>query len=43
MFSPCGVVTGASYTDVHVQLPALRLLMVVALVCALLFFLNVLS
>src|SRR5215213_6737847 len=43
VFSPRGVVTGASYTDVHVQLPALRLLMVVALVCALLFFLNVRS
>jgi uncharacterized membrane protein (UPF0182 family) len=43
VFSPRGVVTGASYTDVHAQLPALRLLMVVALVCALLFFLNVRS
>jgi uncharacterized protein len=41
VFSPRGVVTGASYTDVHAQLPALRLLMVVASVCALLFFLNV--
>src|SRR5918995_485853 len=43
VFSPRGVVTGASYTDVHAQLPALRLLMVVAPVCALLFFLNVRS
>jgi uncharacterized membrane protein (UPF0182 family) len=43
MFSPRGVVTGASYTDVHAQLPALRLLMVVAPVCALLFFLNLRS
>jgi uncharacterized membrane protein (UPF0182 family) len=43
VFSPRGVVTGTSYTDVHAQLPALRLLMVVALVCALLFFLNVRS
>jgi len=43
LFSPRGVVTGASYTDVHAQLPALRLLMVVAPVCALLFFLNVRS
>jgi uncharacterized membrane protein (UPF0182 family) len=43
VFSPRGVVTGASYTDVHAQLPALRLLMVVALGCALLFFLNVRS
>jgi uncharacterized protein len=43
VFSPRGVVTGASYTDVHAQLPALRLLMVVAPVCALLFFLNLRS
>ena len=43
VFYARGVVTGASYTDVHAQLPALRLLMVVALVCALLFFLNVRS
>jgi len=43
VFSPRGVVTGASYTDVHAQLPALRLLMVVAPVCALLFLLNVRS
>jgi uncharacterized protein len=40
VFSPRGVVTGASYTDVHAQLPALRLLMLVAPVCAVLFFLN---
>jgi uncharacterized protein len=43
VFSPRGVVTGASYTDVHAQLPALRLLMLVAPVCALLFFLNLRS
>jgi uncharacterized protein len=43
VFSPRGVVTGASYTDVHAQLPALRLLLVVAPVCALLFFLNLRS
>jgi uncharacterized membrane protein (UPF0182 family) len=43
VFSPRGVVTGAAYTDVHAQLPALRLLMVVAPVCALLFLLNVRS
>jgi len=43
VFSPRGVVTGASYTDVHAQLPALRLLMLVAPVCAVLFFLNVRS
>jgi Uncharacterised protein family (UPF0182) len=43
VFSPLGVVTGASYTDVHAQLPALRLLVLVAPVCAVLFFLNVRS
>jgi uncharacterized membrane protein (UPF0182 family) len=43
LFSPRGVVTGASYTDVHAQLPALRLLMLVAPVCAVLFFLNMRS
>ena len=36
-----GVVTGASYTDLHAQLPALNLLLVVALVCAVLFFVNI--
>jgi uncharacterized protein len=43
VFSPRGVVTGASYSDVHAQLPALRVLMLVAPVCAVLFFLNVRS
>jgi hypothetical protein len=43
VFSPRGVVTGASYTDVRAQLPALRLLVLVAPVCAVLFFLNVRS
>jgi uncharacterized protein len=43
VFSPRGVVTGASYTDVHAQLPALRLLMLVAPVCAVLFLLNLRS
>jgi uncharacterized membrane protein (UPF0182 family) len=36
-----GVVTGASYTDVKAQLPALRLLVVIAVVCALLFLVNI--
>jgi hypothetical protein len=40
VFSPRGVVTGASYTDVHAQLPALRLLVVIAIVAAVIFFLN---
>jgi uncharacterized membrane protein (UPF0182 family) len=43
MFSPRGVVTGASYTDVHAQLPALQLLVLVAPVCAVLFLLNIRS
>jgi uncharacterized membrane protein (UPF0182 family) len=36
-----GVVEGASYTDVHAQLPALRLLIVAAIVCAVLFLVNI--
>ena len=36
-----GVVFGASYTDVNAQLPALRILMVIAVVCAVLFFVNI--
>ncbi len=39
--SPRGVVTGASYTDVKAQLPALRLLLVIAVVCAVLFLVNI--
>jgi uncharacterized membrane protein (UPF0182 family) len=38
VFSPRGVVAGASYTDVKVQLPALEMLFWVALICAALFF-----
>ena len=36
-----GVVEGASYTDVNAQLPALNLLVIVAVICAVLFFLNI--
>jgi uncharacterized membrane protein (UPF0182 family) len=36
-----GVVTGASYTDVNAHLPALRFLVVVAILCALLFLINI--
>ena len=36
-----GVVTGASYTDIHAQLPALNLLMFIAIFCGLLFFVNI--
>lgn len=41
VYSPRGTVTGASYTDVHAQLPALRLLMIIAVVAAVIFFANV--
>jgi uncharacterized membrane protein (UPF0182 family) len=40
-FSPRGVVTGASYTDVHAQLPALKLLAIISLVSAILFLVNI--
>ncbi len=40
-FSPRGVVTGASYTDVHAQLPALRLLAIISVISALLFLVNI--
>jgi uncharacterized protein len=36
-----GVVNGASYTDVNAQLPALRFLTIVAVICGLLFFANI--
>jgi uncharacterized membrane protein (UPF0182 family) len=35
-----GVVQGASYTDVNAQLPALTFLAIVAVICAVLFFVN---
>lgn len=40
-FSPRGVVTGASYTDVNAQLPALRLLAIISVVSAILFLVNI--
>ena len=40
-FSSRGVVQGASYTDVHAVLPAKTILVGIAVVCALLFFANV--
>ncbi|MEA2447183.1 MAG: uncharacterized protein QOK47_820 [Actinomycetota bacterium] len=40
-FSPRGVVTGASYTDVNAQLPALRLLTIISVVSAGLFLVNI--
>jgi uncharacterized membrane protein (UPF0182 family) len=41
LVSERGVVTGASYTDVNAHLPALRLLVVIAVVCAVLFLVNI--
>src|SRR5918996_2265217 len=38
--SPRGVVAGASYTDINANLPALRILIFIALVCAILFLVN---
>jgi hypothetical protein len=40
LFSPRGVVAGASYTDVKAQLPALEFLFFVALICAAMFFVG---
>jgi len=39
--SPRGVVEGATYTDVHAQLPALNFLAIVALICAVMFLVNI--
>ena len=36
-----GVVEGASYTDVHAQLPALYFLTIVAVICAIMFLVNI--
>jgi hypothetical protein len=41
MTSPRGVVAGASYTDIHAQMPALRILMFISIACAVLFFVNI--
>jgi uncharacterized membrane protein (UPF0182 family) len=40
-FSPRGQVTGASYTDVHAQLPAYRILIVISIVSAVILLLNI--
>jgi hypothetical protein len=42
-FSGRGIVTGPSYTDVHAELPAKTILVFVAVICALLFFANVVT
>ena len=39
--SPRGTVTGASYTDVNAQLPALKLLVIIAIVVTVLFLVNI--
>ncbi|MFA6001158.1 MAG: UPF0182 family protein [Thermoleophilia bacterium] len=41
MFSPRGVVFGASYTDVHAQLPVFKFMAATALVAGLLFLVNI--
>lgn len=40
-FSPRGQVVGASYTDVHAQLPALRILIVIAALSAIVLIVNI--
>lgn len=40
-FSERGVVTGASYTDVRAQLPALKLLALISVISAILFLVNI--
>lgn len=40
-FSERGTVTGASYTDVHAQLPALKLLALISVISAILFLVNI--
>ncbi len=42
-FSGRGIVTGPSYTDVHAVLPAKTILVFVAIICALLFFANIVT
>ncbi|MEW6189510.1 MAG: UPF0182 family protein [Actinomycetota bacterium] len=41
LYSPRGVAFGASYTDIHAQLPALKLLIIMSLFCAALFIINI--
>ncbi|MHB0867056.1 MAG: UPF0182 family membrane protein [Thermoleophilia bacterium] len=41
MFSPRGVVFGASYTDVHAQLPVLKFLAATAVVAGIMFLVNI--
>jgi uncharacterized membrane protein (UPF0182 family) len=41
LYSTRGKITGASYTDLHASLPALRLLVVISIIGALLFLVNI--
>lgn len=41
VYSPRGQVTGGSYTDVNAQLPALKLLVIIAIVAGVLFLINI--
>ncbi|MGB8383720.1 MAG: UPF0182 family protein, partial [Dermatophilaceae bacterium] len=41
MFSERGVVTGASYTDIHAVMPAKLILLFISLLCAVLFIYNI--
>lgn len=41
LYSPRGRVTGASYTDINAELPALKLLVIVALIVGVLFLVNI--
>lgn len=41
LYSPRGVAYGASYTDIHANLPILKILVILAFVCAFLFVLNI--
>ena len=41
LYSTRGKITGASYTDIHAELPALRLLVVISIIGAILFLVNI--
>lgn len=41
VFSRRGTTTGASYTDIHAELPALRLLVIISIIGAILFLVNI--
>ncbi|MCA1839478.1 MAG: UPF0182 family protein [Actinomycetota bacterium] len=41
LYSTRGDITGATYTDVHAHLPALKLLMIISIVAAILFIVNI--